>query len=78
MTTDSVRERLTESRDLLLAAMHAAEPRELPSLAREYRATLADIASLPDESKRTTLDDLKAKRAARKSTAQDRARTTTG
>lgn len=74
------RERLEKLRDLQLACLNAlaAEPDKVASLSREYRATLAELDALPSAMKRTTLDDLKAKREARKSNTSDPARTARG
>lgn len=40
---DGPLERLEELRDMLRAALGSAEPKEMPSLAREYRATMDAI-----------------------------------
>jgi hypothetical protein len=73
-----LRNRLEDLRDRLEVAMQTAEPRELPALGREYRATLAELEALPSETKRTTLDELRAKRAARKSDPADLSRPASG
>ena len=39
-------ERLEELRDMLRVALESAEPREMPGLAREYRATLDAIEKI--------------------------------
>jgi hypothetical protein len=71
----SVRARLEAVRDRLALAIGEADPKELPALSREYRATLAEIEALPKEKGSATVDQLKERRAARRAAATDRAHT---
>ena len=63
----SRRERLVRARDLLEAAMIAAEPNVLAMLVGQYRQTLKELAELPDEKVQSDLEKARAMRAARRS-----------
>lgn len=60
---------LTEIRDQLMDTMTQAEPRELAALARELRATLAELDALGAGREESALDDLAKRRAARRESA---------
>lgn len=61
--------RLESLRDALTVAVTDASRRDLPPLAGQLRAVLADLAALPDMSGVSDVDDLAAKRARRRATA---------
>ena len=71
----TLRARLTALRAALEAQIESADPRTLPGLSREYRALLADIEKLPAETSTATVDQLRERRAARRTAAADSART---
>lgn len=57
---------LRRTRDLLATAMESCEPRELASIARQYRETLRDIAALPVAAEEADpLDEIAKRRADR-------------
>lgn len=64
-------ERLIVQRDRLDAAMEACESmRDFAALSREYRAVMAEIASLvPPEKKGDAVDEIAQRRAARRAGA---------
>lgn len=69
---DSRRERLEQLRDLLRAQLESAPPSAVAGIAREYRATLAELAAMgagadaPRE-EGSKVDELAARREARRS-----------
>lgn len=71
----TLRGRLTAVRASLEAAMAEALPKELPALSREYRAVLAELEAIPAETSTATVDQLRERRAARRTAAADPART---
>lgn len=60
------RERLEALRDRLEAAVSTAAHRDLAPLASRYQAVLAELAAMPSVSEKDGVDDLAARRAARK------------
>lgn len=60
------RARLLALRDRLEAAVAGAGPRDLAPLAGQLRRVLADLAAVPDTGAESKVDDLAAKRAARR------------
>jgi len=67
VVTDDRRERLERLRDQLTAAVESCSENMLPQLAGQLRATLADLAALPEPAERQSLtDELKQRRAARR------------
>lgn len=70
--TDDRRQRLERLRDQLTAAIDSCSENMLPQLAGQLRATLADLASLPEPVERQSLtDELKQRRAARRRPAAE-------
>jgi hypothetical protein len=63
MTTQT----LTAVRDHLAALLDVAGPREAPALARELRAVMAEIAANSSPGEANPIDDLAARRTARRS-----------
>ena len=59
-------EALEALRDLLAESLAEAEPGQRAALAKQLRETMAELASLPDAAKRSTSDDLAARRSARR------------
>jgi hypothetical protein len=57
---------LVMARDRLVAAIVSDDGRNLASLVRELRACLADLSELAPPAEGTALDDLAARRAARR------------
>lgn len=71
----SRRERLEAARDRLAVAIDVVDSmRDLPSLVREYRATLAEIDGLPSTAEVSDADEIAARRAARRAGAKDSSR----
>lgn len=72
VTDDDRRLRLERLRDQLTAAIEACSDNMLPQLAGQLRATLADLAALPEPVERQSLtDELKQRRAARRRSAAE-------
>jgi hypothetical protein len=68
MADDDYRVRLETLRDQLTAAVLTCSENMLPQLSGQLRATLADIAGLPEVVvKLSQADELRAKRAAKRS-----------
>lgn len=63
------REGLEAIRDELAAALQGATGRDVASIARELRMTLADLDKLPDAREESAVDDLAARRRARRAQA---------
>jgi hypothetical protein len=63
------RRRLEALRDRLTDAVAEAGARDLAPLASQLRAVLSDIASLPDVTEASDVDDLASKRARRRAAA---------
>jgi hypothetical protein len=61
---------LVALRDTLAAAVDGARPDMLPQIAGQYRAVLKDLAGLPTVKVVSKQDELKARRAARRSTSK--------
>ena len=60
------RDRLEQARDALAEAIADCESkRDLPSLVREYRATMAELDALPVPHEVSDADEIAARRAAR-------------
>jgi len=75
MSEPTRRERLEAARDALALAIEACESnRDLPSLVREYRATMEDLAELPEAREVSAADEIAKRRAARRSSSQGKAR----
>ncbi len=71
----SRRERLEVARDALGAAIESCESmRDLPSLVREYRATMADLAELPNPQEVSAADEIAKRRATRRANTPSKAR----
>lgn len=64
------RRALEALRDTLAAALDVAEPTVQAQIAAQYRAALTELAGLPITGVVTKRDELAARRADRKSTAQ--------
>lgn len=60
------RARLERLRDRLADAIDEAGHRDLAPLAARYQAVLAELAALPETTKRDGVDDLAGRRAARR------------
>lgn len=67
---DDRRKSLEEVRNHLAAAIDVAEPRELPSLVKQFRETLAELEALGIAKEVSASDDLAAKRKARRAGAK--------
>lgn len=79
VVTDDRRQRLEALRDTLTAAIESCSENMLPQLAGQLRATLADLASLPEPVERQSLtDELKQRRAARRRPASETPAPATG
>jgi hypothetical protein len=79
VTDDDRRQRLERLRDQLTTAIEACSENMLPQLAGQLRATLADLAALPEPVERQSLtDELKQRRAARRSAAAQTPASSTG
>lgn len=63
------REGLEAVRDRLADELESASGRDVASIARELRMTLADLDKLPDSREESAVDDLAARRRARRSHA---------
>lgn len=63
------RQLLEAVRDRLAEELLAAEGRDVAALAKELRATVAELESLPGGKEVSPLDDLAARRAARRAEA---------
>ena len=75
MTAEDRRTRLETARDALAGAIDGCESmRDLPSLVREYRATLAELDGLPNQAEVSSADEIAARRAARRSGPKGQAR----
>lgn len=70
LADDDRRARLEALRDRLEAAVRDAGHRDLAPLAARYQAVLADLASLPVVTEVDDVDDLVARRRARRAGAQ--------
>ena len=70
------RERLEAMRDRLADLLDGADERTAPALVREYRTTLAALDAMPAAEKKSKVDELRARRAARSPKAPARARST--
>jgi hypothetical protein len=68
MSTDH-RSRLEAVRDRLTEELNEASGRDVASIARELRLTLAELESLPDAREESPVDDLSARREARRAAA---------
>lgn len=74
-TSQTRRQRLEAARDALASAIETCESnRDLPSLVREYRATLSDLATLPDASEVSVADEIAQRRAKRRANASRKTR----
>jgi hypothetical protein len=79
VTDDDRRQRLERLRDQLTAAIESCSDNMLPQLAGQLRATLADLAALPEPVERQSLtDELKQRRAARRRSATETPAPATG
>lgn len=65
--TSDHRTRLVALRDLLEGRLLEAATRDTAPLAARYQAVLAELAAMPAPAKGSTLDDLTARRASRRS-----------
>ncbi len=65
---------LTAARSRLIEALAAADVRELPAIVRELRAVLVELDELKPAEKGNAVDDLAARRAARRKSTADAAR----
>ena len=65
--TSDHRARLVALRDLLGARLLDAAHRDTAPLAARYQAVMAELAAMPASAKGSTLDDLTARRASRRS-----------
>lgn len=61
------RRSLEALRASLAAAIESSEPRELASLAKQFREVLAELDELPEGQEASLVDDLTARRAGRRS-----------
>lgn len=61
--------RLERLRDVLEAAIQAAEPRDLAPLSTRYQAVITQLAELPAEKEADGIDDLSNARRRRRSSA---------
>jgi hypothetical protein len=69
------RARLEFARDALAEAIEdCTSKRDLPSLVREYRATLAELEQMPNAAEVSHADEIAARRAARRAGASGSAR----
>ncbi len=64
--TNDRRAALIALRDSLAAAMDGAEPNVMAQIAGQYRATLKELAELPEAKPESPLEAAKQKRAARR------------
>lgn len=69
---------LSAARERLFASLAVADVRELPGIVRELRAVLAELDELAPPEKGNAVDDLAARRAARRQSASDAAGATAG
>ena len=69
------RARLVVLRDLLESRLMDAAHRDTAPLAARYQSVLTELASLPAPAKGSTLDDLAARRVARRTVTSDSQRT---
>ncbi|WP_435111886.1 hypothetical protein [Nocardiopsis synnemataformans] len=69
VTQGDRRRSLEALRDRIGAALDAAEPNEVAPLSRQLMMVLREIDELPDADRRDSVDDLAARRAARRADA---------
>lgn len=64
LASDDLRESLTALRDVLIASIEAAEPKEVAPLSRQLAQVLKDLDALPGQEE-SKLDDLRDRRRKR-------------